>query len=228
MSHRINRLMVGFCSFLLQPTSNWRQLGREYLTQRASKTDPIWCPVRLPQSNQNVNYKKKTQIYNLGRVLDIDTCQLRSTANWIHLEKLHLLQVSNIFFANFWTKFAVKRGFTPIQSMKNYRLVGGHRRSVGGWWEVSGRSVGGRWDIGGMSVGGRWDIGGVSADRRARPKTVGADDTTDPPTDPHRHIGSSSVCTTPIFSLSFFYDIFTSKQEKIYTNFFIYNIKIYY
>ena len=45
--------------------------------------------------------KKKTQIYNLGRVFDVDTCQLRSTANRIRLEKLHLLQVLNIFLQIF-------------------------------------------------------------------------------------------------------------------------------
>ena len=45
--------------------------------------------------------KKNPQIYNLGRVFDVDMCQLQSTTNRICLEKLHLLQVSNIFLQIF-------------------------------------------------------------------------------------------------------------------------------
>ena len=36
--------------------------------------------------------------------------------------KSYISYKSQIFFANFWTKFAVKQGFTPIQCMKKYRL----------------------------------------------------------------------------------------------------------
>ena len=34
-------------------------------------------------------------------------------------------------------------------------LEGGHVRSLGGQWEVSGRSVGGQWGVSGKSVGGQ-------------------------------------------------------------------------
>ena len=57
--------------------------------------------------------KKKPQIYNLGRIFDVDTCQLRSTANWICLEKLHLLQVSNIFLQIFGRSLQLNRVLTP-------------------------------------------------------------------------------------------------------------------
>ena len=45
--------------------------------------------------------KKLTKPINLGRVFDVVTCHLRSTARKMQLEKLHLLQVSNIFLQIF-------------------------------------------------------------------------------------------------------------------------------
>ena len=55
----------------------------------------------------------------MGPVFDVDTCQLWSTANWICLEKLYLLQVSNIFLQIFGQSLQLNGVLPPYSLWKS-------------------------------------------------------------------------------------------------------------
>ena len=85
---------------------------------------------RLVKNNdfreKNEKNQKLTKPINLGRVFDVDTCQLQSTARKMQLEKLHLLQVSNIFLQIFKPSLRLNSTPTPPKTtvcMDKYRLI---------------------------------------------------------------------------------------------------------
>jgi len=61
--------------------------------------------------------KKLTPPINLGRVFDVDICQLQSTTRKMQLEKLHLLQVLNIFLQIFEQSSQLNGTQTPLKPL---------------------------------------------------------------------------------------------------------------